>query len=75
MTKLSVRKLRVRGYARPWIVRYESLVLGSFSTGSEALEFVLANQRSLVEPVPFTGSLGLRRLDDATITRVLGAIA
>jgi len=35
----------------------------------------LANPRPLVEPIPFKGALGLRRLDDATTTAVLEAIA
>lgn len=35
----------------------------------------LTRPRALVEPVPFTGALGLRRLDDATAARVWEAIA
>lgn len=35
----------------------------------------LANPRPLAEPIPFTGTLGLRRLDDETIARIEAAIA
>lgn len=36
---------------------------------------VLENPRPLREPIPFKGALGLRRLDDKTVARVLAAIA
>lgn len=35
----------------------------------------LANARPLRDPIPFTGALGLRRLDAATTAAVLGVIA
>lgn len=35
----------------------------------------LTNARALRDPIPFKGALGLRRLDDETIARVLAAIA
>ncbi|MCC4906943.1 hypothetical protein [Microbacterium sp. cx-59] len=35
----------------------------------------LTNPRALAEPIAFTGALGLRRLDDATASRVWEAIA
>lgn len=35
----------------------------------------LTRPRALAEPIPFTGALGLRRLDDATAARVWEAIA
>lgn len=35
----------------------------------------LSNARALSEPIPFTGALGLRRLDDETAARVLAAIS
>lgn len=31
---------------------------------------VLTNPRPLIEPIPFKGALGLRRLDEATIARI-----
>lgn len=34
------------------------------------LHLVLTNPRSLIEPIPFKGALGLRRLDDVTIARI-----
>lgn len=36
---------------------------------------VLKNPRPLAEPIPYTGALGLRRLDDETIARIEAAIA
>ena len=36
---------------------------------------VLANARSIVEPIPYRGALGLRRLDDDTTARILEAVA
>lgn len=36
---------------------------------------VLENPRPLTEPIPYTGALGLRRLDDETIARIQAAIA
>lgn len=35
----------------------------------------LANPRPLAEPIPFTGALGLRTLDEETATRIWAAIA
>lgn len=35
---------------------------------------VLANPRPLIEPIPFKGALGLRRLDDDTTARILAQI-
>lgn len=35
---------------------------------------VLANPRALVEPIPYRGALGLRRLDDDTTARILAQI-
>jgi hypothetical protein len=35
---------------------------------------VLANPRALAEPIPYRGSLGLRRLDDDTTARILAQI-
>lgn len=35
---------------------------------------VLTNPRPLAEPIPYRGGLGLRRLDDDTITRVEAAL-
>lgn len=35
---------------------------------------VLANPRPLAEPIPYTGALGLRRLDDDTTARILAQI-
>lgn len=40
-----------------------------------AWHMVLANPRPLTEPIPYRGMLGLRRLDDETITRIKAAIA
>lgn len=40
-----------------------------------AWHLVLANPRPLAEPIPFRGALGLRRLDEATVQRVLEAAA
>ncbi|WP_417510609.1 ASCH domain-containing protein [Microbacterium sp.] len=42
---------------------------------AEGWHLVLANPRPLVEPIPYKGALGLRRLDDETIARIEGAIA
>ncbi|WP_323985912.1 ASCH domain-containing protein [Microbacterium plantarum] len=36
---------------------------------------VLAHPRALVEPIPYRGALGLRRLDDDTVSRIEAAIA
>jgi hypothetical protein len=36
---------------------------------------VLANPRPLDEPIPFKGALGLRRLDDATVALIEGALS
>lgn len=36
---------------------------------------VFANPRPLAEPIPFTGALGLRKLDAGTTAQVLAAIA
>lgn len=36
---------------------------------------VLENPRSLTDPIPYVGALGLRRLDDETIARIEAAIA
>ncbi|NYF29053.1 hypothetical protein [Microbacterium sp. JAI119] len=36
----------------------------------EAHHLVLANPRALPEPIPYTGALGLRGLDDDTIARI-----
>lgn len=35
----------------------------------------LTNPRSIAEPIPYKGALGLRRLDDETIARIEAAIA
>jgi len=36
---------------------------------------VLANPRSLATPIPYRGALGLRRPDEATIARIMEALA
>lgn len=40
-----------------------------------AYHLVLAAPRPLTRPIPFRGSLGLRRLDDVTVARVLAEVA
>jgi hypothetical protein len=42
---------------------------------SDACHLILENARPLREPIPFTGALGLRRLDETTEAAVLEAIA
>ena len=57
-----------RDHCSPWAE-------GPAPHGGWMQHLVLANPRPLVEPIPHTGALGLRRLDDATITRIHEAIA
>lgn len=40
MTKLTVRKSRVRALRRPWVVRHGPKVLGAFPSGADALTFL-----------------------------------
>ena len=42
---------------------------------TDGWHLVFENAREIVEPIPFTGALGLRTLDDETTARVLAAIA
>lgn len=57
-----------RDHCSPWAE-------GPAPRGGWMQHLVLANPRPLVEPIPQTGALGLRRLDDATIARIQEAIA
>lgn len=41
----------------------------------DTYHLALANPRTLAEPIPYRGALGLRRLDDDTAARILAAIA
>ena len=52
-------------------------VSGACSSWAEPAGFhlVLANPRALASPIPYKGALGLRRLDDDTVTRVLAELA
>lgn len=52
----------------PWALSFEKFV------GHRGYHLVLANPRALVEPIPYTGALGLRRLDDDTTARILAQI-
>lgn len=52
----------------PWAHPAESFV------GHRGFHLVLADARPLSEPIPYTGALGLRRLDDATTARVLAGL-
>ena len=47
---------------------------GEFDRGQTMFHLVLANPRPLASPIPYKGALGLRRLDDDTVTRVLEQI-
>jgi hypothetical protein len=46
-----------------------------FEPNAERWHLVLANPRPLAEPIPFKGALGLRRLDDATVALIEGALS
>lgn len=41
----------------------------------DVFHLVLRNPRPLVEPIPFKGALGLRRLDEGMVERIEAAIA
>lgn len=57
-----------RDHCSPWAE-------GPAPRGGWMQHLVLANPRPLVEPLPHTGALGLRRLDVATIARIEEEIA
>lgn len=57
-----------RDHCSPWAE-------GPAPAGGWMQHLVLANPRPLTTPIPYRGALGLRRLDEATVIRILVALA